>query len=30
MNKVAQTTWISVAILVLIILVAFMATRGGQ
>ena len=30
MNKVAKTTWISVAILLLIILVAFILTRGGQ
>jgi hypothetical protein len=30
MNKVAQTTWISVAILLLIILAAFLMTRGGQ
>jgi hypothetical protein len=30
MNKVAKTTWISVAILAAIILIAFMLTRGGQ
>jgi hypothetical protein len=30
MNKVAQTTWIAVAILLLIILAAFFMTRGGQ
>ena len=30
MNKVAKTTWISVAILAAIILMAFLLTRGGQ
>jgi hypothetical protein len=30
MNSVAKTTWIGVAILLAIILIAFMATRGGQ
>jgi hypothetical protein len=29
-NKVAKTTWIAVAILVTIILIAFIMTRGGQ
>lgn len=29
MNKVATTTWVSVAILAAIILIAFLATRGG-
>jgi hypothetical protein len=30
MNKVAQTTWISVAILAAIVLMTFIMTRGGQ
>ena len=30
MNKVAKVTWISVAILLVIILIAFLATRGGN
>jgi hypothetical protein len=30
MNKVAKVTWIAVAVLLAIILVAFMATRGGN
>jgi hypothetical protein len=30
MNKVAKTTWISVAILALIVLIAFIMTQGGQ
>ena len=30
MNTVAKVTWLSVAILLLIILIAFIATRGGQ
>jgi hypothetical protein len=29
MNKVAKTTWIAVAILLVIVLVAFLATRGS-
>lgn len=30
MNPVAKTTWIAVAILLAIILIAFFLTRGGQ
>ena len=30
MNKVAKVTWVSVAILLTIILIAFIATRGGN
>jgi hypothetical protein len=30
MNKVAKLTWVSVAILVAIIVIAFLATRGGS
>ena len=30
MNKVAKVTWVSVAILLAIILITFMATRGGS
>ena len=30
MNKVAKVTWLSVAILLAIILIAFIATRGGN
>jgi hypothetical protein len=30
MNTVAKTTWIAVAILLAIILIAFFLTRGGQ
>jgi hypothetical protein len=30
MNKVAKVTWVSVAVLLAIILIAFLATRGGQ
>lgn len=29
-NKVAQTTWLAVAVLVAIILLAVLLTRGGQ
>jgi hypothetical protein len=29
MNKVAKTTWIAVAVLLGIVLIAFLATRGG-
>jgi hypothetical protein len=30
MNKVAKVTWVSVAILLAIVLIAFLATRGGS
>jgi hypothetical protein len=30
MNQVAKVTWVSVAILAAIVLITFMATRGGQ
>ena len=30
MNKVAEVTWVSVAILAAIVLVAVIATRAGQ
>lgn len=30
MNKVAKVTWVSVAILLAIILITFMVTRGGS
>ena len=29
MNKVAKVTWLSVAALLIIIMIAFFATRGG-
>lgn len=30
MNKVAKVTWVAVAILLTIVLIAFLATRGGN
>ena len=30
MNKVSKVTWISIAILFAIVLITFLATRGGQ
>jgi uncharacterized integral membrane protein len=30
MNNVAKTTWTAIAILLAIILITFIATRGGQ
>jgi len=30
MNKVAKVTWVSIAILLTIVLIAFLATRGGH
>jgi hypothetical protein len=30
MNKVAKLTWVSVAILVAIVVITFLATRGGS
>jgi hypothetical protein len=30
MNKVAKTTWIAVAILLAIVVIAMLANRGGQ
>lgn len=29
MNQVSKTTWIAIAILLAIVLLAFLATRGG-
>jgi cytochrome oxidase assembly protein ShyY1 len=30
MNKVAKVTWVSIAVLLTIVLIAFLATRGGN
>jgi hypothetical protein len=30
MNKVAKTTWVAVVILLAIVVIAMLATRGGQ
>lgn len=30
MNKVAKVTWIAIAILLTIVLITFLATRGGN
>jgi hypothetical protein len=30
MNKVAKVTWMAVAMLLAIVLIAFLATRGGN
>lgn len=30
MNNVSKTTWAAIAVLLAIVLIAFIATRGGQ